>query len=182
MTTPADGGSRDQREAFRAELARRRARERGWGPPDGHGPPWARGERRGPRRGLGCLFFLIFLFVAAVLFAIAFSIVQAAGPFVGLLAVVVVLLLLIGLGRIMRRNLRLLDDLLEATRRVEGGDYSVRIGSLDRGLPAVRALVRGFDTMVARLDADELRQLETLCRKLARRAADQSPSENGGHD
>ena len=162
MTAPADGGSRDQREAYRTERARRRARERGWGPPDGHGPPWARsGEWRGPRRGFGCLFFLVFLFVAAVLISIALTIVQWAGPLAGILAILVVAALLVGLGRAMRRNLRTLDRILDATRRVEGGDYTVRVGTPERGLPAVRSLARGFDTMVERLDADE-RQRRSL--------------------
>ncbi len=57
----------------------------------------------------------------------------------------------------------------------EGGRAQQRAVGLRHGASVARA-------MVARLDADELRQLETLCRKLARRAADQSPSENGGHD
>ena len=161
MTTPderpaADGGPRDGWDRHRADWAERR-RERGWGPPDGRS--W--GPGRGPRRGFGCLFFLIFLFVAAVLFSIALTIVQQVGPAAGVLAIGVVVLLLIGLGRAMRRNFQVLEGLLDATRRVEGGDYSVRVGTPDRGMPAVRALAKGFDTMVERLDVDE-RQRRSL--------------------
>jgi two-component system sensor histidine kinase BaeS len=44
---------------------------------------------------------------------------------------------------------------------VEAGDYTVRVGVPRRGLRSVRQLVRGFDTMTARLETDE-RQRRTL--------------------
>ncbi|MEA2610918.1 MAG: two-component system, OmpR family, sensor histidine kinase BaeS, partial [Chloroflexota bacterium] len=53
-----------------------------------------------------------------------------------------------------------LDELVEATRRVEAGDYSVRVGPHE-GVRAVRQLARGVDTMAARLETDE-RQRRTL--------------------
>ena len=55
----------------------------------------------------------------------------------------------------LRRSARTLDSLVDATRRVEDGDYSVRVDVPERGLRPVRQLVRGFDTMVERLEVDE---------------------------
>ena len=48
-----------------------------------------------------------------------------------------------------------LDRMLAATRRVEDGDYAVRIGKTSSDLPPIQELARGFDTMAARLEADE---------------------------
>ena len=45
--------------------------------------------------------------------------------------------------------------MLAATRRVEDGDYGARVGKTRSDLPAIRELARGFDTMAARLEADE---------------------------
>ncbi|HEU5205051.1 MAG TPA: ATP-binding protein [Candidatus Limnocylindrales bacterium] len=48
-----------------------------------------------------------------------------------------------------------LDSLVEAARRVEGGDYTVRVPEVNRGPRELRGLVRAFNTMTARLEADE---------------------------
>jgi two-component system sensor histidine kinase BaeS len=45
--------------------------------------------------------------------------------------------------------------MVEATRRVEAGDYSTRVGSPSRAWRPIRQLVRGFNTMVERLERDE---------------------------
>ena len=77
------------------------------------------------------------------------------GSIPGLIALIVVAALLAGMGRTLRSTGAVLDELVEATRQVESGDYSVRVGAPDRGLRSIRQLVSGFDTMTARLEADE---------------------------
>jgi two-component system sensor histidine kinase BaeS len=177
--SPADGGGGDSRERWERWAARRRADgEGGWGPggpggPWGRGPwgggpggpwgrrggPWGRGGHRW--RGFGCLFGLLFLVVLGSLVAASASIVSTLGPLPALVVLVVAVAVLAGLGRGLRRSARTLDSLVDATRRVEDGDYSVRVDVPERGLRSVRQLVRGFDTMVERLEVDE-RQRRSL--------------------
>lgn len=89
------------------------------------------------------------------MFAAATVVFSRLGLVAGVITFLVVMGALAGLGRALRRNGRVLDRLVEATRRVEGGDYAVRVGTPDRALRSVRDLARGFDTMVERLDVDE---------------------------
>jgi signal transduction histidine kinase len=122
------------------------------------GPPW------GARRGFGCLFGLLFLVIASSLIAASVTVISHLGPFPGPLALGVVVLALAWIGRTLFMTARSLDRLVEATRRIEAGDYSVRVGTTS-GPPGrvrvVRELNRGFDTMVERLETDE-RQRRTL--------------------
>ena len=149
--TSADGGDRDRWSRRRAHWEARRADEGEW-----RGGPWGGGPwRGGPWRGFGCLFGIVFLLVAVALVWTATIILSRLGPVLGVVAFVAVVAALVGLGRGLRRTGRTLDRLVEATRRVEGGDYSVRVGTPDRALRSVRELTRGFDTMVERLDVDE---------------------------
>jgi two-component system, OmpR family, sensor histidine kinase BaeS len=106
-------------------------------------------------QGFGCLFGLVFLFVAGSLVAASAFVLSQLGPLPGIVAAAVVLAILVGIGRALRRAGATLDELVEATRRVEAGDYSVRVVTPARGLRPVRQLVSGFDTMAARLEADE---------------------------
>jgi signal transduction histidine kinase len=99
--------------------------------------------------------------VAGSLVAASALILSQLGPLPGLLALGLVIALLIAMGRTLRSTGRALDELVDATRRVEAGDYSVRVGPRRRGLRAVRQLAGGFDTMAARLETDE-RQRRTL--------------------
>ena len=101
---------------------------------------------------------VVFLTVIA---SILTTIVTHGGPGPAVIVVLVAVLALAGLARGLRRNARTLDALVEATRRVEDGDYSVRVDVPERGLRPVRQLVRGFDTMVERLEVDE-RQRRSL--------------------
>ena len=165
MTDPAD---RDRPPAWGPPW-RDRWHERGggrgpWGPP-GRGP-W------GPRRGFGCLFAVFFLVVGSA-FVVVGSIVLS---FVGLLgggsapglpqlAAFVVLaagvVAFVAIGRLFRATASTLDELVAAARRVEGGDYGVRVAVPSRGPRPLRDLVHGFNTMVERLEADE-RQRRSL--------------------
>jgi two-component system sensor histidine kinase BaeS len=144
---------------------------RGRWPGDWSGPndAWSGGwrGRRGhrPRRGFGCLFGLLFLLVLGSLASASGFVVSHLGPFPGFLVFVLVVAALAGVGRALRSTGSTLDELVEATRRVEAGDYTVRVGARE-GVRAVRQLSRGFDTMAARLETDE-RQRRTLLAEIS---------------
>jgi len=150
----------------RGTRPRRPSRHDAW-PGEWPGPAgaWSGGGRGrpawGPRRGFGCLFGLLFLIVAGSLVAASAFILSQLGSLPGLIALGLVVIVLVAMGRTLRSTGRALDELVEATRRVEAGDYSVRIGTGRRGVRGVRQLARGFDTMTARLETDE-RQRRTL--------------------
>jgi two-component system, OmpR family, sensor histidine kinase BaeS len=142
-------------------------RRRSWGDGPRRGGPWGQGGPGGPPnrmwgpprgawRGFGCLFGLFFLVVAGSLVAASAFVLSRLGPIPGIVAALVVIAVLFGVGRALRRTAATLDELVEATRRVEAGDYTVRVGRPSgRGLRSVRQLISGFDTMAARLEADE---------------------------
>ncbi len=132
--------------------------------PAGHGP-W---RRRWARR-LGCLFGLLailaILGLGAVTWAILDIVAGAGGRaphpvlFIGLGAAVV------GVALFARRFSRLagpLDELVGAARRVELGDYAVRVDEPPRADPEMRQLVRAFNTMASRLEVDEARRRRLL--------------------
>ena len=134
-----------------------------WGGWSGGGPRRRRGGPPGwgPNRGFGCIFGLLFLVVAGSLVSATAFVLSRLGPLPGIVALAVVVLVLVGMGRTLRSSAGTLDELVRATRAVEAGDYSVRVGPPDRGFPPVRQLVAGFDTMTERLETDE-RQRRTL--------------------
>jgi signal transduction histidine kinase len=55
-----------------------------------------------------------------------------------------------------------LGDLVDAAGRVEAGDYAVRVPELRRGPRELRGLGRAFNTMTARLEADEAQRRRLL--------------------
>jgi signal transduction histidine kinase len=113
--------------------------------------PWP-----GPR-GFGCLFGLVFLIVAGSLVAVVATLLSFLGPLLALIIGAAFVIVLFVMGRTLFLTARALDRLVEVTGRVESGDYSVpRSGGQSAGgLPIVGQLTGGFDTMVARLKADE---------------------------
>ena len=141
----------------RREEWRRRRAETG----AGGGPPW--GPPRGARwPGFGCLFGLAFLVIAGSLLAMAGFVLSHTGPFPGLIVLILLVLLLVTIGRTFRTTGRTLDRLVDATRRIEAGDYSVRVGPAREGSRSTRQLVAGFDTMAARLETDERQRRNLL--------------------
>ena len=120
----------------------------------------------GRRRGFGCVFGLVFLLVAGSLVATTGFILSHFGGLAALIVLVVVAAILVAVGRGFRSSAATLDELVEATRAVEAGDYTVRVGPKPRGLRPVRQLVAGFDTMAARLETDE-RQRRTLLAEIS---------------
>jgi two-component system sensor histidine kinase BaeS len=114
------------------------------------------GFRRGGRRqGFGCLFGLIFLLVAGSLVAAAATIVSQLGPVAGIVAALFVAGALFSISRGLRGTGTVLDDIVEAAGRVQEGDYSVRVAEPRGGIRNLHRLVFGFNTMAARLEADE---------------------------
>jgi two-component system sensor histidine kinase BaeS len=95
------------------------------------------------------------------------QIVSAPGPIglaIRIASVAVVVVVAVALGR-MARAIRgsgtVLDALVDQAARVEAGDYTARVETRGPVPPPVRALARGFNTMAARLEADEA-QRQTL--------------------
>lgn len=146
---------------------------RRWGPPPQNRPQWWPEGRSWPptrrwgrsRYGpppfvwrFGCM-----AIVAISLFAIVASaaVGELASHFgalpVATFVALILLLVLAGVSRGLRRFTRPMDDLIDAAGRVERGDYSARIS--ESGPPQVRSVARAFNAMSARLKAaDEQRR------------------------
>jgi len=154
---PSGWGERDWRAA--RESWRRRRMAEGAGPQGG--PPWM--------RGFGCLFGLLFLVIAGSVVAGSAIVLANLGPVPGFIALAFVVIVLGWMGRTLFVTGRSLDRLVDATRRVEAGDYSVRVQTANprsRRPRLVDELNIGFDTMAERLETDE-RQRRTLLAEIS---------------
>ena len=179
-----------ERRTAHARRRRRADGGRAWWEPDAegnagappwgaNGPPWAQPGWAGPRRRwfvqrFAAAVFALLLFVVILasiggfIFASIFGLLgpnQAGqGGMVvtlrfGGLALLILGILFVG-GRV-RTITKPIDELVEATRRVTHGDYSVRV-SRPRGRPReLVELAAGFNTMTERLEANE-RQRRSL--------------------
>ena len=157
-------------------------RSRGWGagrrppwwpedaqwPPRG-GPPWGRGG--GPPRlvrRLGCLAGCALLLPLGVIGALVWLLLGALGlvgsgtaaTAVGATALAVCAAATIALLVALSRLAPPVGALVEAARRVEAGDYSARVPV--RGPRRLRSLARAFNSMSARLEAEEGRRQSVL--------------------
>jgi two-component system sensor histidine kinase BaeS len=149
-----------------------RGRTRPWNDPDWDiHEPWARQMRRRARyarrqdarggapwhrrQGFGCLFALLFLIVVGSLVTAMASVLSNLGPLPVIIVAAVGIVLVAGLLRGAIGAARDLDRMVASTRRVEDGDYGVRVGRTRSDLQPIQELARGFDTMAARLQADE---------------------------
>src|SRR5438309_6603126 len=150
---------------------------RGWGPPPGRRPPWwPEGEPFPPQRwgrGYGPPPFIRWIgcFVLAVLL-----VALLAGGFIGailgregwqgyshpsfpffLFPILVIVLIAIAVGGGVRRMTRPMNNLIDAARRIEAGDYSAQVP--EWGSQDIRSVARAFNSMSARLKAmDEQRR------------------------
>ena len=154
-------GSEDWR-AYRREMWRQgrqqwRSQRRGGGMP-WRGGPW----RGGPAPVFGCLFALVFLLFVGWIIAGTSILISRVGAPPAILIAAVAIAVIVAAGRRLNRSAGTLDDLVDATARVEAGDYSMRVSSPRRGLRSVRQLVRGFNTMVERLERNEDQRRELL--------------------
>ena len=113
---------------------------------------------------MGCFFLVMFLVVASLVTFVAWLIGSALGAgrsapgaiVLGLL----VLLVLAMLGRVVRRLAAPVGDLIEASGRVEAGDFSTRVP--ESGPREVRALARAFNAMSGRLEQAEQERRSAL--------------------
>jgi signal transduction histidine kinase len=157
----AGRGGRSRR-TERAEYRRwRRGPRPPWWPEN---EPWPPGPRR-PPWAFGCLFVLVFLLFLALVGTLVGGIFASFGEFVRsgpdhvlvpllFVGLVIALAIRFAGGGVWRTG-RTLDELVEAARAVEAGDYTARVTPPERGPRALRELVGAFDTMTDRLAADE---------------------------
>jgi len=143
-----------------------------WWPQDRPWPPrsgddWRRHGRRMIRRA-GCAAALLVLFLGGAGAALIWLLLSATGA-VGsapvarvisgiglLLGVAAMVVAAVALRRLAAPAARLVD----AARRIEGGDYSARVPV--RGPSELRSLARAFNAMSGRLEADEARRRSVL--------------------
>jgi two-component system sensor histidine kinase BaeS len=150
-----------------------------WGGDQGGwvGPPWwGPGRRRGGfARRIGCAFVLFGVVLASVGLLVLFligsvlgfdifggSLAPVATP-AGLVGVILGVVALFAVARILRGITRPLGALDDAAGRLEQGDYTARVEQPERGPGELRTLVSTFNTMAARLEAED----ETRRRLLA---------------
>jgi signal transduction histidine kinase len=115
-------------------------------------------------RRIGCFFlFMIVVFisvVALVAWLIGSVIGAAAGLGPAILIGLVALFFLAMIGSAIRRTAAPVGDLIEASGRVESGDFSTRVP--ERGPREVRTLARAFNEMSARLEEVEQQRTSAL--------------------
>ena len=165
-----DGGPGGR--AWRRDDWLRRHRSRpGWWPEDEAWPPtsefpWRKVRRRFLVRfavGVALVFALVVL-GPILLIGYLLSAVGLAAPGPAIVAVLFVAIVFMALGSTARGARRFalpFGDLIEATGKVEAGDYSARVYVPRRGMREMRWLAEAFNSMAARLETDE-RQRRTL--------------------
>lgn len=124
---------------------------------------WRHGGRR-PWGPLGCLFAAFALFsvgtVVVGLWAAAALVGLVQAPTIvvvgGVVAFVVIALGALAAARAFRRMTQPLDELIDASRRIEAGDYSTRVSVA--GSREMRSLGRAFNQMSAQLESVEARR------------------------
>ncbi len=162
---PGEDGS-PEAEEWRARAERFRPR---WWPENEPWPPqrhyWRRGKHRPFFRRLGCAFLLLNLVGAMFFVGIALLILNALGiASVGLreaqwlvpagaVLLAVMIAVVVTAGASLRRVSAPLDDLLAASNRLAGGDYSARVAV--HGPSEVRALASAFNSMAEQLQSHD---------------------------
>lgn len=139
--------------------------DRPWSP--GAGEDWRRHGRRVARR-VGCAAVLVLLLLGGAGTALTWLLLSATGvvgsaPVGRVLSAVGLLLGLVAVvvaGVALRRLTGPATRLVDAARRIEGGDYSARVPV--RGPSELRSLARAFNAMSGRLEADEARRRSVL--------------------
>ena len=135
-----------------------------WPPGDWRGGRWQK-RPHGFAGPFGCAVVALIVLAAVTLTIAAWAIfaitglVSAPRPFVifGLIALVLIAFAAVRAGSAVRRMSGPVDELADASERIERGDYSVRVR--ERGPRRLRSLARAFNQMSARLaTADERRR------------------------
>ena len=128
------------------------------------GPEGWRQMRGRFMRRMGCFFLLMAVVVVSVVLLLAWLIGSAIGAAAGvaptILIGLVALFVLAMIGRAIRRAAAPVGDLIEASGRLESGDFSTRVP--ERGPREVRTLARAFNAMSARLEETEQQRRSAL--------------------
>ena len=113
---------------------------------------------------IGCFFMVVVVLLASVVVLFAWLIGSTLGaarvPGPTILIGLLVLVVIAGVGRAIRRAAAPVGDLIEASGRVEAGDFSARVP--ESGPGEVRTLARAFNAMSARLEEVERRRRSAL--------------------
>ena len=114
---------------------------------------------------IGCFFIFMVVVVVSVAAFISWLIGNLLGGSAGsglavLIGVLLVLILLSLVARVVRRAAIPVGDLIEASERVESGDFSVRVP--EEGPREVRSLARAFNSMSSRLEEMEQQRQSSL--------------------
>ena len=106
---------------------------------------------------IGCFFLVVIVVIASVVALLAWLIGIVLGatnsPVVAVLLGLLALLVLARIARALRLATSPVGDLIDASGRVEAGDFSTRVP--ETGLREVRTLARAFNAMSARLEEAE---------------------------
>ncbi|MGH2394725.1 MAG: HAMP domain-containing protein, partial [Candidatus Limnocylindria bacterium] len=113
---------------------------------------------------IGCFFVFMVVVLASVVALLAWLISNAVGgsqPWAAAILIGLFVLIVLGMaGGAVRRAAAPVGDLIEASGRVEGGDFSARVP--EEGPREVRSLARAFNSMSARLEEMEAQRQSTL--------------------
>jgi len=115
-------------------------------------------------RRTGCFFLLMTLVFVSVVALLGWVIGSAIGAAAGVAPTILIgllaLFVLAMIGRAIRRAAAPVGDLIEASGKVEAGDFSTRVP--ESGPREVRALTRAFNAMSARLEETEQQRRSAL--------------------
>jgi signal transduction histidine kinase len=115
-------------------------------------------------RRMGCFIVVVVVVIASVVGLLAWLIGSILGatntPVLAIVLGLVALLVLARIARAIRLATSPVGDLIEASGRVEAGDFSTRVP--ETGLREVRALARAFNAMSARLEEAEQERRSAL--------------------
>jgi signal transduction histidine kinase len=113
---------------------------------------------------IGCFFTFMVVLLVSVVALLAWLIGKAVGAAAGLgptiLLGLLVVFVLATIGRAIRRAAAPVGDLIEASGRVEAGDFSARVP--ESGPGEVRTLARAFNAMSSRLEEVEQQRRSAL--------------------
>jgi len=113
---------------------------------------------------IGCFFVFMVVVLASVVALLAWLISNAVGgaePWAAAILIGLLVLIVFGMaGRAVRRAAAPVGDLIEASGRVQAGDFSARVP--EEGPREVRSLARAFNAMSARLEETEAQRQSTL--------------------
>jgi two-component system sensor histidine kinase BaeS len=143
-----------------------------WWPEDEPWPPigefpWKKVRRRFVVRFAVGVTLIFILLITGPVFVVGqiLSFTGLSGPVGVAISLVIVLLLLIAVSGTVRGARRFavpFGDLIEATGKVEAGDYTARVYVPSHGLRELRWLTEAFNSMAARLENDEMQRRSLL--------------------